>query len=470
MTASTRTPWTLRAPIVALALLFVASCSTEEVLDVTDPDIVDPAVVSTPAGARALYSGALGEFIVAIVGDNGGIEGQILVSGSFTDELMNSETFPTRREYDIRAIDIRNGTLLTVFRNLQRARNLLEASAAALEKFSPTPAYQVAESFALAGMAYVFAGENYCSGVPFSTPFPPPATYGAPLATSEIFTVAIERFDSALAILAGVDTVTSNPDTIAIRRLNLARVGKARALLDRGQTGDGAAAAAVAAAVPLNFVYNLTHTDNSDRQRNGIFAFTKQNERFSVANVKGTNGLNYRGTPDKRVTAARSFTINSRGDTIRNVGFDNATEQWDPGKYPAITTPTPIATGIEARLIVAENIFSGGGTAWLDTLNMLRDSAKGGVGGLLALTDPGTDTARVSLIFRERAFWNYLTGHRLGDMRRLMRQYGRLEDNVFPTGAYFKGGGAVYGDDVNLPVPFDELNNKNFTGCFDRNP
>ena len=35
--------------------------------------------------------------------------------------------------------------------------------------------------------------------------------------------------------------------------------------------------------------------------------------------------------------------------------------------------------------------------------------------------DPGTPDGEQKLLFHERAFWLYLTGHRLGDMRRLMR-------------------------------------------------
>jgi hypothetical protein len=69
-------------------------------------------------------------------------------------------------------------------------------------------------------------------------------------------------------------------------------------------------------------------------------------------------------------------------------------------------------------------------------------------------------------MFRERAFWLFGTGHRLGDLRRLVRQYGRGSETVFPTGNYFKGG--LYGTDVNIPVPFEERNNPNFTGCLDR--
>ena len=68
--------------------------------------------------------------------------------------------------------------------------------------------------------------------------------------------------------------------------------------------------------------------------------------------------------------------------------------------------------------------------------------------------------------WRERAFWLYLTGHRLGDLRRLVRQYNRPQETVFPTGDYHKGG--EYGSDVNFPVSSDERNNPNFESCLDR--
>lgn len=444
----------IRRGLILAALMLPFACSTSEILTVEDPDIINPSAVNSPAGARALYAGALGDFAVGIVGDNGGIEGQILVSGSFTDELINSETFPTRLEYELRAIDIKNGTLLTVFRNLQRGRVLLEAAAPALAQYAPSPSYRIGESWALAGLAYVFAGENYCSGVPFSNAFPTP-TFAMPLTTTETFTRAIARFDTAMAFL------TTDTDTITVSRLNLARVGKGRALLNRG-TADFAAAAAAVAGVPLSFVYNITHTNTSDRQRNGIFAFTTQNERFSVADAEGGNGLNFRTAGDPRVVSVQDATGTG-------VGFDNATPQWNPTKFPSRTAPTPIATGIEAKLIIAEALLFAGNATWIDTLNFIRANA--GVAGLAALADPGTPAAQVDLLMRERAFWLYLSGHRLGDLRRLMRQYSRVEDQVFPTGVHFKG--TPYGDDVNLPVPFDELNNPNVPGpttCLDRNP
>ena len=62
----------------------------------------------------------------------------------------------------------------------------------------------------------------------------------------------------------------------------------------------------------------------------------------------------------------------------------------------------------------------------------------------------------------------FSTGHRLGDMRRLLRQYGRTEAQVYPNGSFVKGGN--YGDATMMPVPFDETNNFNYHQCLDRNP
>lgn len=94
-------------------------------------------------------------------------------------------------------------------------------------------------------------------------------------------------------------------------------------------------------------------------------------------------------------------------------------------------------------------------------------------------------TALQNLLFRERAFSLFLTAHRVGDLRRLVRQYGRGAESVFPSGARFivtpvrdpktnkiVPGAAesffTFGPDVNFPVPFDEQNNPQFHGCLNR--
>lgn len=440
--------WTLLA---LSAWVFALGCG--DVLQVSDPDNIPPEVLDSPSGAGTLYNGAIGDYAVAVDGSpDVDTEGQILVSELLTDMWMNSETFPTRQEVDRRRIDPKNVTLLDVFRNLNRARVSAERAATALENFSPDSAAdpRIPEMRSLAAYTYLHAGENYCSGVPFSTT-EPDITFGEPLTTSQIFDSALARFDLALAAPGITAEVAS-----------LASVGRGRALVDQARFAEAAAAVA---AVPTEFRFVSEHSSNTERQKNLVYRLNVSSERWSIANLEGTTGLPYRDAADPRVP----FFL----DPDDGVGFDGSTPQFNLLKYAGLEAPVTIADGVEARLIEAEAALQAGdAVTWLGKLNELRAALASlrpeTPGTLVPLTDPVTPDARVDLMFSERAFWFFATGHRLGDLRRLIRQYGRAAESVFPTGEYFKGG--TYGPDVNLPIPFDELNNPRAqTGCIDRN-
>jgi hypothetical protein len=105
---------------------------------------------------------------------------------------------------------------------------------------------------------------------------------------------------------------------------------------------------------------------------------------------------------------------------------------------------------IEAEALLKE----GNPTAALAELNEARAAE-----GLEPLADAGTDAARVNQLFRERAFWQFGRGFRTGDLRRLIRQYGRTQSDVWPVGTFHKGGS--FGVDVDIPVPQAEQNNPN---------
>ncbi|PYP67499.1 MAG: hypothetical protein DMD36_15195 [Gemmatimonadetes bacterium] len=451
---STRTP--ARLAVVAGVVALLAACSS--LLDVKDPDVINPPDVLNADGAVGAYNGGIGDFAFANDGDNGGTEGQILVSGVMTDEYFDSETFPTRIEYDSRAIDERNGTLRDVFFNLQKARVALEGAVGALQQYAPTPNSRIGEMLALSGMTYVYFAENYCSAVPFSERLPDGSIqYGQPLTTTALLDRAISRFDSALAV-----TATQSPDDTILRPLvrNLALVGKGRALLDKA---DFAGAAAAVAGVLTNFVYATFHSLATDRQRNGVFVFNNQTPngtgRFSVADGEGTNGLKFPSAGDPRVVAPQN-----------GKGFDNTSPLYVLQKYTTATSPVHVADGVEARLIEAEaQLRAGDGPGMVTSLNALRiDAVNNGGFNLAALADPGpspNDSLRVDLLFRERAFWLFATGHRLGDLRRLARvPYSRAVNSLYPTGVYTHTN-TVYGNNTELPVPFSERNNPNFTGC-----
>jgi starch-binding outer membrane protein, SusD/RagB family len=230
-----------------------------------------------------------------------------------------------------------------------------------------------------------------------------------------------------------------------------------------------AAALVTETAVPTSFIYFNEHSDNSGRQENSIWNLNGSNRRYTVSDVEGVNGLNFRSAQDPRIAWI---------DRNAN-GFDNTVRLFEQLRYPDRSADVVVADGIEARLIEAEAALRANDvTTYLAKLNALRASlaslmsarytawsanverAFGSVPTLPPLTDPGTQAARVDLLFRERAFWLYGTGHRLGDFRRLIRQYGRAVNTVYPTGTWHKGGS--YGTDVAFSLPFREVNNPNY--------
>jgi len=434
-----------RLPILmAAAVVLTMGCSG--LLDVRDPDVVTPENLTGEAGLATLRAGAFGDLAIALSGSaagHGATPGLILHNAVLSDEMLYSGTFPSRREQDERKVLRTNGTMTGQFQRLQRARTALRTAAETIEESSASPSTdpRIAEMWSLVGLTYLFFGESYCSGVPFSTANPDGTLeLGGPQTTQEMFQTAVARADQALANTGGSTT----QDYFAL-------MVKARALLNMG---DFSGAADLAGMVPDGFVYNLEHSGNSFRQQNGIYVMSTIRRQYSVAENKGVNGLLYRSAADPRVPWE---------DSGRN-GQDDQTRYFNQLLYTDEGTPVPLATGTEARLIEAEAELQPGGN--VGTFQTIHDDLRATV-GLLPIDVSGmTQTEREDFHFAERAFWLYATGHRLGDLRRLVRQYGRGSETVFATGTYFKGG--IYGTDLNFPIPVEEDNNPNSNGCLNR--
>jgi hypothetical protein len=66
----------------------------------------------------------------------------------------------------------------------------------------------------------------------------------------------------------------------------------------------------------------------------------------------------------------------------------------------------------------------------------------------------------------------FLTGHRQGDLRRLIRNYQQGPETVYPTGDYPLFGIEDllqrYGPNVDAPIPITEQVNPLFHGCLGR--
>ncbi len=418
--------------MVALAL---CACDLNKLLDVDHSDVITPGDIQGARGAELFAAGALGQFALAF----GSSAGQVLASGLMADEFLYSGVFPQWQDIDGRAVEPRNSSVPGIYRALHNARVGLENAADVVAEFLPGDP-RLSEMHGLAGYAYVFFGESFCPGVPFGRTLPGgEATQGQQRSTEETFTLALERFAAASAAAAGSAGFE-----------HLAAVGAARALLNLGRYDE---AASRASGVPTTWEHLIRYKDGADpSQENQVFTRTRLSRDWSLSDREGGNGLPFRSEPDARVTWLFD------GGT----GADNQTPHYQLTKYDSAEDDIVLASGIEARLIETEAALHAGDVdLMLTKLNDLRATLELG-----DLSDPGTLDGRVDLLFSERARWMFATAHRLGDMRRLVRQYGRSADTVFPVGFYREV--RQYGTDTDLIVPDDENANPNFSGCFNR--
>ena len=442
------------------AVAALPACSREQLLEVQTPDQIRPQDAATPAGAAALRAAAIGNFHNFYSGTtNVGVN---LYVGLLSDELINAR--PGADHIDQRAFN-ENTFPNVAWNNFGQAHTQLIRARRALLAFTPAGAAratQVGQLHALSGMGLTMAGELFCNGVPLSN-----GDDDAPVFTivtnADLHRRAVAQFDSALA------TLGTGAGDQPLR--HLARVGRARAQVNLGQFAAAAATVgaggdgAGSAAVPTGFVANAEYSATT--LVNTIFDWMVNTANFGPSDLEGRNGLPFISARDPRVVVS----------TQSRLGQDGSTRVFTVQGYPTGGAPTRLATGVEARLIEAEAALQARDAGqFLAKLNEARADAGArtawGITGtpdpLPPLADPGTPAAHEDLLFRERAFWMYLTAHRVGDLRRLVRQYGRGAETVWPTGAYFKGG--TYGTDQNITPSFAERNNADWRGCADRNP
>jgi hypothetical protein len=470
--------------LLALIGVGVVSCRPSDVLSVPAPaGVLASSTLQNQSGAEYEFNGAKAQLLQAADGGFG--NGLLTWTGLLTDEFTFSGFSMDAPEANIDARTTAAGGGFAevgdvAWQSLLQAHVELVLALSGLKTYEPASGRaKIGEAYALVGYAELLLAEGYCAGTPLDQVLPGGGLeYGMPLTTDSLLGVAEVHFDSAVAEAHG-DAPTAA----------LAGVGLARTLLDRGLY---AAAATAVASVPTSFVYNVELEPNlsaGTSQGPNIYAYGTLYPgiaNFNAADQEGENGLNFISAHDPRLVLDSSMTTEDGG------------AWYLPMKFEVNLSDIPLATGLEAQLIAAEAALQAGQSGpWLTDLNTLRNSGCGvpgvdstcslGTGdvsgqttGVASLADPGTDSGRVSLMFRERAFWLFGTGTRLGDLRRLIRQYGRDQSTVFPTGPYAPTHQSQlptplpnYGTDVNLTLPTPAGNdlgsititNPNYKGC-----
>ena len=442
-----RTAQTFTA-VAALLLAGAAACSTEDLLDVETPDQITPEQAESAVGAASLRASALGNFAAFYGGDYGGsFHGLTITSGMLTDEIESARG--GTEHLDSRAQNEGLNPLTTTWAFVGQSMTQTVRAIRSMKEFAPegtatekaTKATQIGHLMLLQGFAYTLLAENYCSGIPIAN-----ADDQAPatdiLTTAQLYARAQAYFDSAATTLG--TTTADQPFRSALA------VGRGRVLLDLAQYDQAAAAVS---AVPTSFSFTIGYSATS--VVNAVYDWMNATLNYAPANREGGNGLDYITANDPRVTVRRG----TDGQPTPRAGQDGATH-YTQTVWATAGAPIPLATGVEARMIEAEAALKkGDATTWLAKLNDARKT----VSGLTDLADPGSTTARENLLFRERGFWFWGTAHRLGDLRRLVKNYNRTATSVYPTGPYFKGGS--YGADLVLIPGQAEKNNPEFTGC-----
>lgn len=422
-----------RALLAGLALTAATATACTNFLEAENPGAVEEPDVTNPSYITLIANGPIYAFQLAHTD-------MTYWNAQFTDEIFNRAVFVEEGQIDRRDL-FSDMTYINafVYAPMQRSRFLSEDGARRMKLLlgdTATRDLRVARSLAYAGYSYVTLGETMCTT---------PIDLGVPKTTPEMMTDAIVRFQEAIDIANAARTfllaqtpVNTNGVLAVDSVLNFARVGAARAALNKN---DKTAATTFASAVPAAFDFRAYYTDNTTGQRNRTF------ERLTL----GANGYML-NTPfndmvgDPRVPRVPAGT--TRATTpLSPPSYSSFSNTVAGGVFQPIMS-VRLASGLEARYIVAE---AQGPTA--ATLTFVNERRAAGLQAPVNLTGD----ALMAELRDQRSRDFYLDNHRLGDLRRYKQYYGV---DLFPKGPYpGSTSGQVYNEAVTCwPLPTNEIN------------
>jgi hypothetical protein len=444
------------AGALAAAMVSSAGCARSDLLGVSTPDAITASNLNSADGAEGLRVGAVRNFKLMTALD----ESSWFYGGMLVDEWKSADTFIQRDETDQRTVSEDNSLVTVAYRDIHRARISAFQAAGGLDTYKPAAKGEIGEMWFIKGYAELQSALDFCNGQPFADLSSGSPDLGTPLSGADAFKLALASFDSALAI------VGSATDSVSLRVKFSAQVGRGRALLGLGQL---AQAGSAVAGIPKTFSFNLTWPATQGKEDNLIWVLATSARRYTVEDSADRQG--------GRIPNAMPF-VSAHDPRVPTVptpkfGFDGSTPFDGQQVFPNFNSPVPVANYVDAQLVLAESQLAANDAGWLATLNALRAGPTNigaiTVTGMAPLTDPGNASARLDLLFRERAFWTFGRGQRLGDLRREIRVYNKTAAQVFPgEGGINPRKNSNYGPDVNLPVPQAERNNFKFGGCTDR--
>ncbi|HVE79800.1 MAG TPA: RagB/SusD family nutrient uptake outer membrane protein [Gemmatimonadaceae bacterium] len=411
----------------ALGAMALALTACDKLLEVDSPSRIPAETIEDPAYADLLVNSVVADFECALgsYAVLGGLIGEELDDATQTADrypydIRNAQ--PTDRRYAVNACQD-----LGVYAPLQTARVTASNAARFLSGWSdaqvPDRQAKLAIVRAYEGYAILLLGEGFCSTVLSTFDADGNPVYGTEITPAQAFAEAEARFTEV------IDATPAPPDSVR----NMALVGRARARLNQGNfTG----ARADAALVPAAYVKLASASDDDARRRNRAWA---QNSATSTATSVGAP---YRNLNDPRVPVLNTGTNGPTGIPL-----------WRQLKYPEAESPFRLASGEEARLIVAEAAIQANTPADLLTATTIINEFRA-QGNQTQLVAPTQAELRAALIDQRRREL-YLEGQHLYDLIRFNLPFDPAVGTTFP-------GGGTYGNVRCLPLPNTErFNNPN---------
>jgi len=407
----------LGLPWLALSLLVLTGCSDalDRLLGVDAPGLVIASDLDDPAHAELLVEGVIADFDCAF--------SHYAVAGGLVGwELTDPQNTAAQWAFDRRTFVPSGGWYATstcaarlgVYVPLSTARWAADNALRSLEEWSDSDVADrsrlIAKAAAYSGYSHVLMGEGFCSAA-FDS--------GPEMSREEVFERAVERFTRA------IEAATSADDASV---LNMARVGRARALLNLGRPDQ---AALDAERVPEGFVRHASFSAASYRSANRVYRMTIRDVQASV--YEAFWDLEVDGVPDPRVSLVHTGTL----------GPNSRTPLVNQTKYLAENSPMPIARWAEAQLILAE---ADGGQGAVEVINRLRDQAEL---PHFESSDPAEIRAQ---IIEERSRELFLESHHLGDLIRYDLPLDPAPGEPYPMGGF-------YGEQKCFPLPDVERDN-----------
>jgi len=413
--------------MLILGLLSTTACSLfDNALEVQNPSTVPASILEVPANAQLLVNGAIADFECAA-------GSYAVMGGLITDELLDATQTADRFPYDRRTMAssdrryaVNSCIALGVYTPLQTARFSALNVLALLQGWTtaqvPGRDTLIATLKAYEGYSLVMLGEGFCTMVISTLDANRQTVFGGEIQRDSVFKLAVATFS---------DAITSATATGQAGVLNMALVGRARAYVGLGLF---AAAKADAQLVPPAFAKFVTASTINSRRNNRVW------QENSATSTNTSLDTLYTHMNDPRVPFLD-----------RNASSVTGVHLYEQLKYTTAASPIRLASGDEARLIIAEANVAAKDLVGADSIiNSFRAR-----GGQAAMVSPDSATAADSLYDQRRREF-FLEGQHLGDALRFNAPLNPTAGTAYP-------GGGTYGTQVCLPLPdVEKQNNPNF--------